>query len=631
MFRLLQLIFLLHFSMLSAQANFSTATIPAELSKDVNSVIVDEKITIEIPNLKTLIYKKYQVITVFNKRGNDDVDAYAHYDNESKVKKIKAVIYDKDGEELKKYKKLDFVDLSAVDGGTLFSDSRVLVLNYYPTEYPYTVVFESEMETDNTAFIPPWFPLAEYNQSVMSSNYSITWGPGLNLRHKPFNVSDNIIIDAGMNKITASGKNLMAIAREYHSPSMKSYVPHILFALDEFHLAGVEGIGKDWSLFGKWMNDNLLEGTQELPESTKSVVKALVANETSNEAKARKIYEYMQSKTRYISVQVGIGGWKPMLAKKVDDLGYGDCKALTNYTKALLDVASVPSYYTVLYAGSSKKNMLEDFSSLQGNHVILAVPSEEDYIWLECTSQEIPFGFIGDFTDDRDVLVVKPTGGEIVHTEVYKDDFNTLRTTGNYQLFEDGTISVQAKMESKGIQYGQKYDIERLDKEDTEKYYKNYWSYINNIEFQDIQLVNNKDDIVFTENIDFSARAYTSLNNDDILLTVNALNRSDYIPKRYKDRKQGLELLRGYVDEDEIFISLPEGYVLDTIPEPLIVESQFGSYKSSLENAADGQLKYTRRFTMNSGNFPKELYKDFRAFRRKIAKSDNQKVILVKK
>jgi hypothetical protein len=59
-------------------------------------------------------------------------------------------------------------------------------------------------------------------------------------------------------------------------------------------------------------------------------------------------------KAPFVSIQVGIGGWKP-IQPLVDRLGYGDCKALTNYTKALLAAVDVPSYNVVLYGDSTKK------------------------------------------------------------------------------------------------------------------------------------------------------------------------------------------------------------------------------------------------------------------------------------
>jgi hypothetical protein len=58
----------------------------------------------------------------------------------------------------------------------------------------------------------------------------------------------------------------------------------------------------------------------------------------------------------------------------VDRLGYGDCKGLTNYTKALLEAVDVPSYNTILYGDSYKKDIESDFVSMQGNHMILAIP-----------------------------------------------------------------------------------------------------------------------------------------------------------------------------------------------------------------------------------------------------------------
>ena len=138
---------------------------------------------------------------------------------------------------------------------------------------------------------------------------------------------------------------------------------------------------------GKWFYDEILYGTTDLPEETKIKIKNLVGNEKDPLKIAEIVYKYMQEKTRYVSIQEGIGGWKPMLAKDVDKLGYGDCKALTNYTRALLDAVGVVSYYTRLYGETDKKEIYADIVSFQSNHVILAIPDKSNYVWLECTNQ----------------------------------------------------------------------------------------------------------------------------------------------------------------------------------------------------------------------------------------------------
>ena len=114
----------------------------------------------------------------------------------------------------------------------------------------------------------------------------------------------------------------------------------------------------------------------------------------------------------------------------VDRVGYGDCKALVNYMMALLKVAGIPSYYTLVYSGDEKISMLRNFASAaQGDHVILCVPFGQDTTWLECTNQHIPFGFLGTFTDDRDVVVCTPEGGLVTHTPRYRDSLNVQRRT----------------------------------------------------------------------------------------------------------------------------------------------------------------------------------------------------------
>lgn len=609
---------------------FQSITLPDDLKDNADSIIRDEQITVNIPDQRTLEHTVYRVITVLNKKGLSDINAGVGYDKDSRVKKLEATIYDKFGKEIKKIKKNDFRDVSAVDGGTLFSDSRIKYLEYTPVSYPFTVVFNSSAVSNDTAFIPFWFPNYTYQSSTVRSSYTITYTSDLELKYKLLNPSEQIIINESIGKIEVSVENYKAFVPEAYSPGFKKIVPKVIFALNKFHLSGVDGTAKDWTSYGKWMDDYLLKGTRELPEETKIEIRNLVAGETDNIEKARKIYEYVQEKTRYISVQIGIGGWKPMLASEVDALGYGDCKALTNYTKSLLEVAEIPSYYTILYAGGDKRDIQPDFVSMQGNHAILSIPNGEDYVWLECTSQEIPFGFIGDFTDDRDVVIITPEGGKIVHTNIYDHSKNTQFIKGTCEITEEGAIEAQVTMQSKGIQYNQRYYIENQISSDQKKYYYNFWRYINNMKIDTIDIENNRRDVVMNERITFSADNYASFAGEEMLVSLNAINRYTNVPKRYKKRNLELYIDRGFVDEDEVVVTIPETYKLPDAFENIHIENEFGLYDLTFERVDDTHIKYVRKFSMYDGTFSKEQYKDFRSFVRKVVRHDDQKIVLTK-
>ncbi|MFT5891509.1 MAG: transglutaminase-like putative cysteine protease [Dokdonia sp.] len=604
--------------------------LPSDLKENSDSIIRDEQITVNIPDQRTLEHTVYRVITVLNKKGMSDINAIAYYDKDSRVKKLEATIYNNIGEEIKKIKKSEFRDVSAVDGGTLFSDSRIKYLDYTPVSYPFTVVFNSSTVSSDTAFIPFWYPNNTYQSSTAKSVYTITCAPDLELKYKLLNPDEQIVITESTGKIEVSVKNYTAFVPEAYSPGFKKIVPKVIFALNKFHLSGVDGNAEDWTSYGKWMDDYLLKGTRELSQETKNEILNLVAGETNKIEKARKIYEYVQEKTRYISVQIGIGGWKPMLASEVDALGYGDCKALTNYTKSLLEVAEIPSYYTILYAGGDKRDIQPDFVSMQGNHAILSIPDGEGYVWLECTSQEIPFGFIGSFTDDRDVVIITPEGGKIVHTDIYDHSKNTQYVKGVCKITPEGAIEAEVTMQSKGIQYNQRYYLESQINSDQKKYYYKFWRHINNMKIDAIDIENNRRDIVMNEKITFSADNYASFAGEEMLVSLNAVNRYTNVPKRYKKRNLELYIDRGFVDEDEVVVTVPDTYKLPDSFENIHVESEFGMYDVTFERIDDTHIKYIRKFSMYDGTFSKEQYKDFRSFVRKIVRYDDQKIVLTK-
>ena len=85
--------------------------------------------------------KLKRVVTVINKNGLGAINAVSGYDKTSSINNIEAIVYDAFGNEIKKIKRKDFKDQSAVDGISLFSDDRVVFLDYTPITYPFTVEF----------------------------------------------------------------------------------------------------------------------------------------------------------------------------------------------------------------------------------------------------------------------------------------------------------------------------------------------------------------------------------------------------------------------------------------------------------------------------------------------------------
>ncbi|WP_159800168.1 DUF3857 domain-containing protein [Flavobacterium sp. MK4S-17] len=618
------------FQFTNAQGKLNAFTLPDSLKEDANAVIRLNQVDISIPSRRSINIKTHRIITILNAEGLNRINAIEYFDNSTKIKSIEAVIYNAMGGEIKKIKKRDFKEQS-VSAGSIITDNKVLYLDYTPVQYPFTVVYDSETESCNTAFIPSWSPMEALYVAVEKSIYTINAQAELGFKYKAYNfegIKLNKSEEAG--KLTLSVENIPAAKNEDYSPAFSKIYPHVLFGLNKFHLEGVDGEGESWENFGAWMYDNLLTGTDELSDETITKIKSLTEGVTNPMDKARIVYNYVQEKTRYVSIQLGIGGWKPMKAKDVDRLGYGDCKALTNYTRALLNVVGVQAYYTVIYGDRARRDLQNDFVSMQGNHIILAIPNENNYVWLECTSQTLPFGFQGDFTDNRLALLVKPGKGEIVKTHKYNTKGNTQLSKGNYAITANGAISGSVEIVSKGTQYDNKYYLESKSAEDLDKFYKSGFSNINNLKIKNTQLINNKQKAEFTESISIEAENYGNINGNRMMFALNAFNKITGIPHRYRNRKNPFEISRGFYDTDEITITLPEGYEIEAKPDNIVLSDKFGEYKTEYV-VTGNQILYKRSLVINEGLYANTEYDGYRDFREKIARNDNAKIVLVKK
>lgn len=611
---------------------YSILTIPDSLKQNANAVLRNSEMNISIPTQNTMTIKSKVITTVLNEYGLKNLDLSENYDKNRKIAKIEATVYDSFGKELKTFKKKDFRDVSVADGISVFNDNRALYIDYTPVTYPFTVVFETEIETSNTAFIPAWSPIDNFLVSTQKTSLTITFSPDLNLKTKEINFSKNYTIEKNVtsNSVSYSAKNVIAKKREELTPSFTNVFPIVYFALEKFQLENVSGSASNWKEFGKWYYNSLLSDTEEIPEVTQQKIKSLIGNEKNPIEIAKIIYQFVQEKTRYVSVQVGIGGWKPMLAKDVDKLGYGDCKALTNYTRCLLKMVDIPSYYTVVWAGNERRNIHEDIASIQGNHVILALPVEDKLFWMECTSQIHPFGFQGDFTDDRNVLIIKPDGGEIVSTKTFSEVENIKIIKGSYAISPEGNLSGKLNIVSKGLQYDNEFGKERLSREEQIKRYKDEFDNINNLSIKKISFSNDKNNVQFTEDLELQAESYAQNTGGKLMFAVNAFDQNSYVPKKYKNREFPFEIERGYSNEDEIEISLPEGFSVEAKPNNNEIINEFGSYKIEFITAENNKIICKRKLTIKKGFFESSKYENYRKFRETIARTDNSKILITK-
>jgi hypothetical protein len=616
-----------------AQENYDIALIPKELKENANAVIRTHDASIEIEALDNMIISKYRVVTILNRFGNQHAGTYENYDDSSRsILKLSATILNSEGKVIKKYKKGDFNDVSAVSNGQMYMDDRIKYLEYYATSYPYTIIFESKIREKSTTHLNGWLPIEGYYIGVEKATYNLINQTKTKYKFKSYNINGyDLKLSDKETGLFFQAENIKAVKKESMSPDFLTIMPWIRVALNEFELKGKYGTCKNWHEFGLWQYNELLSDRDILDEDTKNKISSLLIGATTTTEKTKRIYKYVQDNTRYVGVQLGIGGWQPIMAEEVDRVKYGDCKGLTNYTKALLKSQGIESYYTLVFSGSSKKNLDKDFTSLQGDHVFLNVPLENETVWLECTNQTTPFGYLGRFTDDRDVLVIKPTGGEIVHTPVYDETDNTYNATANIILNAEGGMVTNFKSESRGIQYAnQSYKVGLKDSE-LEESYLNIWSYLNGINISEKEVSTDKENIVFHESLNMSVSNYATKIAGGFFVPINPFNRLTDIPVKYTDRKLPFKTQRSFSDNDTFEFKIPENYTIDVMPENYELTSDYGVYKVTINKVGDNVIKYVRELTLKEGVFSNEKYNSYRSFIKKIVRKDKSKFILTKK
>lgn len=611
---------------------YPVSAIPEDMKTGMYAVIREQELRFEINSVSSSTTYYRVVITILNSNAKNYGKEVIGYDKFNVVKSFKGVAYDAAGNVIKKLKQSDIYDQSAFDGFSLYSDNRLKRADLSQGTYPYTVEFECETEQKCLFFIPDFSLYEDDEISIQKSKYTLVYPPALKPRYKLFKIQEPKTFSLnGKEVLEWSFENIKPEKFERLSPDHDQIIPNISTAPQAFEFDNYAGRMDSWENFGKWIT-LLNKDKNVLPEATKKKVQELTRNAATTEEKVRILYEHLQGKTRYVSIQLGIGGYQPFAASIVEQNGYGDCKALSNYMVSMLDAAGVKANYILIRAGENSPDIDVNFPSSQFNHAIVAVPDKKDTLWLECTSQTNPFGYMGSFTGGRHALMITENGGKLIRTPVYTAEQNTQSRTADVFVELTGDAKAKVKTTYRGLQY-ENGDLNFIvnGKYDDQKEWVQDNTEIPAFDIMSFSMTNHKDKVpAAVVNLDLTLKRFATVSGKRIFLTPNLMNRSTYIPEKLESRKTNVVLRTAYTDLDTIRYHLPEGIYPEFLPEPAKVKSRFGEYESTF-TVDQGSLLYIRKVKMNKGEYPAETYKELTEFYRNINKADNTKLVFMSK
>lgn len=326
-----------------------------------------------------------------------------------------ATLMDMNGNVVRSLKKRDLVTRNNLSYQAFFQDDLITEFDLYWNQYPYKIEYSYTIKEKEYIYIALWAPSIYKNIKTIKSsllvnlpsNFPVKSKISGNLIFKESIADDRVIMEWLSDTVTVP-------KYEIYSPLKENLIPIVKLIPSDFKY-GVAGKTDTWTSIGQWLSE-LNSGTDLLPDNEKLIIEDLVRGIENKKEIIKTIYYYLQDHTKYVNVSIDVGGLKSYPASYVCENKYGDCKALTTYMKAMLKSVGIESYYTVINAGDNNIEIDENLPSQQFNHVILMIPVDNDTIWLENTSNVIPFNYLGTFTQNRYGLVINDHNSKLVKT-----------------------------------------------------------------------------------------------------------------------------------------------------------------------------------------------------------------------
>jgi transglutaminase-like putative cysteine protease len=414
--------------------------------------------------------------------------------------------------------------------------------------------------------------------------------------------------------------------------------------------AAVAGKDNQWKAIGIWVTKLEANRPDPSPEIT-AKVQALIAGAPDFYTKLARITESIQKDIRYFVVMRGVGGFQANYASDIFRNRYGDCKDKTTLLISMLQVAGIHAFYVPV---DSRRDVVdpEEPSLVVGNHMITAVEIPADvqdprlkaivkatdgkrYLIFDPTNERTPVGNLPSYEQGGYGLLAAGSASQVIALPVLSPDSNGTDRKGAFTLSADGTLSGSVDQSHSGPEGG---DLRLFLKETDDKQRRESWEkyvaedvpgvVVNSFQFVEPKSLN--EPIEFHYKFTAGKYAHTA---GPLLLVRPRVVGSDVLANNDKPRTVPIDLNATGHWHDSYDIEIPEGYVVDDMPDPVNVETDFATYHSSVSTPEAGKgkvLHYERDLKVSQVELPAERAPDFRHLEGLILSDEKSTVVLKK-
>lgn len=602
--------------------------------KDMDALIELDESVFEIFGAEDAVLRVHRIILVYTDNGKEYGRVRIDESNFYKSKNIKAKILDLNNKTLKRLDKKDIVESNVNYDYTLASDDAFKRFYLAENSLPYKIEYEYEVKYNTLFFWPDWYP--QEDDSVLSSIYI------LKLQEPVSYNTHSIGIKAEQTESYEGSTRVLRWRLENIPPRIKEdFMPPenriqmaLLFTAIDFKLDKYPGSFESWTSFGKW-NSRLYEGMQDLSPEAVMQVKEQVKEITDPREKIQKVYSFLQTFTRYVALELGVGGWQPYSADWVFKNKYGDCKDLANFMIAMLKQIGINAYPALVRTRDSGI-VYAEFPRNYFNHVISVVPLEGDTLWLDCTVERLVAGQLPYTDEGCNVLIVRDDSAEIVRTPQSGPEENVWRSRIQGESGLTGRLILNGTIEAIGNFGTDLREALILNKGEDQKnlLVSGLSYYVPRFSLSDYKLENIDQNYDQPVRITFegSITNFASMGGSRLFITPAVFNRfsqHDMPDEEPGERRFAVFQDFPYTTIDSVEIRLPFGYSLESAPQIQDITASFAGYRTDYE-INNGTFKYFRYLRINEKLIPVESYTEYKEFMKQVVKSDQTKFVFRK-